>query len=811
MYEEFYGLTADPFRLTADHRFCFDHRSYARAKAYVRYALYRAEGFVMVTGKPGTGKTTLINDLLASLPDKEFVAGTLVSTQLGAEDLLLMTGYAFGLDFHTTQKALVLQRLMEFLNQQHRQGLRTLLIIDEAQDLSASALEELRLLTNLQRNSEPLLQIALLGQEALRELVRGPAMEQVQQRLIAAWQLDPLDPEETIGYVRHRLQRAGWQGDPTFEPGVLRIVHGFSQGIPRRVNLICSRLMLHGFISERHSLTVDDAVTVARDLHREELARPDYKPEEALAHTMEAGNQDMGDGAAAERASGDSLWSGIDHGLFWTAARKDPEPDTGKVEPQVPERTEPDETQAEPWISEARESAEAGPQTPGSANREPDAAASKEPPAGPLRAAAAAPGSAHELEPEFAPLKRSNAHSAGSSPLTARAAGPDAPAAAEPPDSVTHIVPDKAEHWEQTVALASGSTRRAAGKRRSGVLWWFLLIIVVSVALIAALLLARTDAMRNSPVTGISPAVAALEQWWSESSATALDALESLRAEIAQIAAREGPDTDAAGGYSSPLETEAGPESGQAGDGASPGSVAALEHSPGNGAAAVAATEAGTEVRSRAGTATRAATFGAGTAAEVPSTTALTSPSPKVSTEPVATETMPLPAGIAPGSPVEAPPLTGRPREGAAEVEPLEAAAIHNAPLTTAIGGSAQEARPAPAAAPAGGRVFFRVNSTTVDPQFLALMSEIAEAIVKSDDAYAEIVGYTDTTGTTEYNRYLSNRRAEAVAEQLRERGVPQNRLRIEGQGPRESESGVEGFRAEDRVVEITVRYGPEG
>ncbi|MFO7858138.1 MAG: OmpA family protein [Ectothiorhodospiraceae bacterium] len=131
--------------------------------------------------------------------------------------------------------------------------------------------------------------------------------------------------------------------------------------------------------------------------------------------------------------------------------------------------------------------------------------------------------------------------------------------------------------------------------------------------------------------------------------------------------------------------------------------------------------------------------------------------------------------------------------------------------LTTVIGGSAPEASAAPAATPLSGRVFFRVNSTTVDPRFDALMSEIAEALAQSGDAFAEIVGYTDTTGPPEYNRYLSNRRAEAVAEKLRERGVPDDRLQIEGQGPREPESGEAGFRAEDRVVEITVLHGSEG
>jgi type II secretory pathway predicted ATPase ExeA len=275
MYEAFYGLNADPFRLSVETRFCFPHRSYARAKAYVEYALHRAEGFVMITGSPGTGKTTLVNDLLEHLPKREVVTTTLVSTQLEADDLLRMTAYGFGLESQAPRKSQVLQRLMEFFAQMHQQGLRTLLIIDEAQDLAPTALEELRLLTNLQHAGQPLLQIVLLGQESLADMIRRPELEQVHQRLIAAWQLQPLDLKETIAYVRHRLEQAGWRGDPAFEPGVLKQVHAFSQGIPRRINLICSRLLLHGAISELHTLSPDDARGLIEELRQERLAARD--------------------------------------------------------------------------------------------------------------------------------------------------------------------------------------------------------------------------------------------------------------------------------------------------------------------------------------------------------------------------------------------------------------------------------------------------------------------------------------------------------------------------------------------------------
>jgi len=274
MYEAFYGLNTDPFRLSADHRFCFNHPSYIRAKGSVQYALYRAEGFVMITGRPGTGKTTLANDLVASLSPDKYVIGHLVSSQLEGGDLLRMTAYAFGLGVQEPQKAHLLMQLMAFLADTHHRGMRSVLIIDEAQGLAPSALHELRRLSDLQHENHPLLQIVLLGQNALREMIQTTEMEPIHQRLVAAWHLDPLGPEDTISYVRHRLEQAGWKGGPGFAPGVLPLVYQFSEGIPRRINLICSRLMLYAFLAESHTITAEDAQTVMQELSDAELAHP---------------------------------------------------------------------------------------------------------------------------------------------------------------------------------------------------------------------------------------------------------------------------------------------------------------------------------------------------------------------------------------------------------------------------------------------------------------------------------------------------------------------------------------------------------
>ena len=275
MYEHFYHLKAEPFRLSPDHRFCFNHQSYAKAKAYMQYAFERAEGFVMVTGRPGTGKSTLVNDLVDTLSASGAKVAKLVSTQLEAADLLRMVAHSFGLQTENLDKATILQRLDKLLMSHHSDGRRALLIIDEAQDLSSSALEELRLLTNLQLNNQPLLQIFLLGQEELRALVQGPGMEQVHQRLVAACHLEQLKEDETKAYIIHRLEQVGWQGDPAISNAIYPVIYRFSAGIPRRINQVCSRLFLHGGVEGSHKLGVEDIKVVIAELQQEQLAFSD--------------------------------------------------------------------------------------------------------------------------------------------------------------------------------------------------------------------------------------------------------------------------------------------------------------------------------------------------------------------------------------------------------------------------------------------------------------------------------------------------------------------------------------------------------
>jgi len=295
MHPTYYNLSADPFRLSPDPRFCFPHRTYRKAMTYMQHALLRAEGFIIITGQPGMGKTTLINDLFRGLDTGKIRVARLVSTQLLADDLLRLVAYELDLDADEMDKASILNRIGMFLRQQHRDGRRTLLIVDEAQDVSGEALEELRLLTNIQHEGHQLLQIFLVGQEQLRDVVSAPELEQLHQRVIAAAHITPLDATETREYIKHRLRRVGWEGDPLISDQTFAMIHHFSRGIPRQINQICSRLLLHGSIEERHRLGLEDLKTVIDELHGEmllplgmqEIADSVVWPSEALEETYD--------------------------------------------------------------------------------------------------------------------------------------------------------------------------------------------------------------------------------------------------------------------------------------------------------------------------------------------------------------------------------------------------------------------------------------------------------------------------------------------------------------------------------------------
>jgi general secretion pathway protein A len=269
MYESHYGLTSKPFQLIPDPNFYFGSKQHSRAKAYLEYGVSRNEGFVVITGEIGAGKTTILRTLIEGLHGSNVVTGHLVTTQLGAEDTLRMVGAAFGFKVKDVPKSELLITLEAFLISQTSQGKRCLLIVDEAQNLSMRAIEELRMLSNFQFGNQALLQSFLIGQPEFREILQRPEMEQFRQRVAATCHIGPLDQVETQAYIEHRLKRAGAVDKPGWGEGTFEAIFKATRGIPRRINSVCDRVLLLGFLNGRTDLTVDDVNEVVKELDAE--------------------------------------------------------------------------------------------------------------------------------------------------------------------------------------------------------------------------------------------------------------------------------------------------------------------------------------------------------------------------------------------------------------------------------------------------------------------------------------------------------------------------------------------------------------
>jgi putative secretion ATPase (PEP-CTERM system associated) len=269
MYEAFYGLTSKPFQLNPDPQFYFASKQHRRAKAYLEYGVSRNEGFIVITGEIGAGKTMVLRSLIESLSGSNVVTGHLVTTQLGAEDTLRMVGAAFGFRVKDVPKSELLITLEAFLISQTSKGKRCLLVVDEAQNLTPRAVEELRMLSNFQFGNQALLQSFLVGQPEFREILQSPEMEQFRQRVAATCHIGPLDHDETRAYIEHRLKCAGSTDKPSFEPAAFEGIHRASGGIPRRINALCDRLLLAGFLAGRTQLTESDVAEVVQEFEQE--------------------------------------------------------------------------------------------------------------------------------------------------------------------------------------------------------------------------------------------------------------------------------------------------------------------------------------------------------------------------------------------------------------------------------------------------------------------------------------------------------------------------------------------------------------
>jgi putative secretion ATPase (PEP-CTERM system associated) len=269
MYLSYYGLKIKPFQLKPDPNFFFSSKGHKRAMAYLEYGLSQEDGFIIVTGEIGAGKTTLMRHLFQKLERERFIAVQLVNTHLDSEDILRMVAAAFGLAHLNSTKATLLLELEQFFRQSDREGKRVLLLVDEAQNLSPSALEELRMLSNFQTDDKLLLQTFLLGQPEFRKILLGNSMQQLRQRVIATYHLGPLDTDETKSYIEHRLTTAGWSGDPFLRDDAFNAIYNFTKGIPRRINTLCDRLLIMGCLEELHTLSSVEVNEVIRDIQQE--------------------------------------------------------------------------------------------------------------------------------------------------------------------------------------------------------------------------------------------------------------------------------------------------------------------------------------------------------------------------------------------------------------------------------------------------------------------------------------------------------------------------------------------------------------
>lgn len=271
MYKSFYGLTSKPFQLNPDPAFYFGSKQHLRAQAYLEYGMHQNEGFIVITGEVGAGKTTIVRGLLDSLDPEKVVAAQLVSTQLDADDTLRLVGAAFGLRTKDVAKSDVLMSLEAFLISMTAKGKRCLLVVDEAQNLTARAVEELRMLSNFQYGNQALLQSFLIGQPEFRQILQSPHMMQFRQRVIAACHIGPLDVSETQAYIEHRLHHAGATDSPSFTNAAYEAIFKASSGIPRRINSVCDRLLLFGFLNHQKNFDVADVEEVAREIFEETI------------------------------------------------------------------------------------------------------------------------------------------------------------------------------------------------------------------------------------------------------------------------------------------------------------------------------------------------------------------------------------------------------------------------------------------------------------------------------------------------------------------------------------------------------------
>lgn len=277
MYEKYYGFRERPFQLTPSPNWFYASKLHKRALAYLQYGLSQGEGFIVITGDVGTGKTTIANQLLSQLNQDEIIAKQIVTSKLEPDDLIRMIASCFNLVVTEHSKASYLDAIYSYLKRLDAQHRRALLLVDEAQNLPLASIEELRMLSNFQLNGKPLLQSFLLGQNELNAIIQAADMEQFRQRIIASSNLTALQPEDTRSYIQYRLQQAGGNQNLLSED-CYPLIQQFSRGIPRKINNLMDRVLLFGYLEESPKLDINHVQAVIDEISQEVANQVPVKP-----------------------------------------------------------------------------------------------------------------------------------------------------------------------------------------------------------------------------------------------------------------------------------------------------------------------------------------------------------------------------------------------------------------------------------------------------------------------------------------------------------------------------------------------------
>lgn len=266
MYEAFYELTEKPFSILPDPSFLYLGKRHAMAYTMLEYGVEHRAGFTVITGDVGCGKTTLIRHLLNNL-EQDVTVGLISNTQKEIGELLKWVLLSFDQSFDSNDKVALFDRLQRFLIDEYANGRRTILIIDEAQNLAASTMEELRMLSNINADKDQLLQLVMVGQPQLKQLLRRPELEQFAQRVSSDFHIGPLQADEVGDYVNHRLAVAGREAMLFDDDALLRIAQA-TRGVPRRINILCDTALVYGFSLEAEIITAEIVNEVLRDKAR---------------------------------------------------------------------------------------------------------------------------------------------------------------------------------------------------------------------------------------------------------------------------------------------------------------------------------------------------------------------------------------------------------------------------------------------------------------------------------------------------------------------------------------------------------------